>query len=45
MCIRDRSNNEISKIKLKNSMVGSFTSIDGKNTSNQVSIGDFTVIE
>ena len=40
-----QSNNEISKIKLKNSMVGSFTSIDGKNTSNQVSIGDFTVIE
>jgi len=40
-----QSNNDISKIKLKNSMVGSFTSIDGKNTTHKVSIGDFTIIE
>ena len=40
-----QSNNDISKIKLKNSMVGSFTSIDGKNMPHKVSIGDFTIIE
>ncbi len=40
-----QSNNDIRKIKLKNSMVGSFTSIDGKSAYHQASIGDFTIIE
>lgn len=40
-----QSNNDISKINLNNSMIGSFTLIKGKHTHNQVSIGDYTIIE
>ena len=40
-----QTNNKIYNINLNNSMIGSYSVINGKNKSHKVSFGDYTIIE
>ena len=40
-----QNNSTITKAKLKNSMIGSQVVFDGKNTKQEISIGDFSEVK